>query len=137
MKKLILICSLLASQLSTAGALDNSELERKTQLTGAAFSCAVFNGWVGNESERKRLFEIGLTNGRDIAKVFKSEKSAKIMNYESFNEEFLLGFIVETINATTSDEARQKIFYGAEDSEDMQKTNAYIAISNQNCNIIK
>lgn len=138
MKKITLFLALtMAFQFTSANMENNPELERKAQLASAAFSCAVLNGWVENESERKRLIEVGLANGKDVAKVIKSDKFAKIMNYESFSEDFLLGVIVGSINASATDEARKKIFDGATTNEEIQKLNAYVSIRDQNCNIIK
>lgn len=137
MKKLIILLTLFSLQIAHGNTINNPEIENKAQIMNAAFSCAVLNGWVNNENERKRLFLVGLSNGKDVAKSFKSDVSSNIMNYKSFSDEFILGFMVGVMNASASDEARKKIMDGADGNPDIQKTNAYLAIRDQNCNIIK
>lgn len=139
MKKLILICGLLASLCPTlvgANPIESPEMEIKSKLTNEAFSCAILSGWLKNEKERDRLFKIGVTNGIELADAFIKSDILKELDYLPM--EFRKGMLVGYFNSSASEETYKKIYAdnGLFD-KDMANYNATILKNQKNCDLLK
>lgn len=139
MKEIILICGLLVSLCATlvsANPIESPEMEIKSKLTNEAFSCAILSGWLKNESERDRLFRVGVANGAELADAFIKSDILKELSY--LPTEFRKGMLVGYFNSSASEETYKKIYAdnGLFDKT-MADYNATILKNQKNCDLLK
>ncbi|HAA07686.1 MAG TPA: hypothetical protein DCD99_11415 [Acinetobacter schindleri] len=144
MKKLILICGLLAPGFGYCG---EREAIRNAGLTVAAFSCSAFNSYIKEEKEAERLFNIGYKSGTDFYNyTAKNKISSDALNKEiPFLYLMIAGpsidFNLGQLYSSVSDTAVKKIFQDSSLNfvydEDLRKIKAQNLVRDNNCRLLK
>lgn len=145
MRKIFLLLGLIGM---TTHAFSNEEdVVRNANLTISAFSCSVFNSYIGATKESKRLFDLGYRSGVDFytyaanSRISKEALNNKIpslyLMISGPNIDFKLGQVFYSV----SDLATKKIFQDSNLNfvydEELRQIKAQNLVRENNCNLLK
>jgi hypothetical protein len=145
MRKIFLLLGLIGM---TTHAFSNEEdVVRNANLTISAFSCSVFNDYIGNTEESKRLFDLGYRSGVNFyTHAANNEINNKTLNNKipflylmvgGPNIDFKLGQVFSYVSDLATKKISQDSNLNFVYDEELRQIKAQNLVRENNCNLLK